>query len=396
MTGRTAALALGLGLVMGACLPPATPPPAPPASSSAGPTTSPVAGGSQPSRSPAPTPATVLAIDVGERPSGPWSVTFQQTGTEAVREVYVLAPACPEAACDIDATIQTFAGESLGAGVFRYADGMYRYEADRTETIACNDGFESVADGATRVSHTILLIAGYRPAGTAAVTVDIRGTRAVQVTPRSDTGCSAAHLSYVANGQQTEFASAPTPTPKDPTPPKIPAIGSGFFGSGAKVATYEVAGSSADQIIASIQANGPFSDWLHARAEALTTAAPRYRFALTGTAGHCHIQVSAKPAIIFTFTITLPSWSQPKSVDPATVAWWAKEIQRVATHERHHVEIYRDGAALMTDALDHSTCANVSEHLRAIVDDIDTQQCQFDLKEYGSALGLSLTSCLAR
>ena len=82
-------------------------------------------------------------------------------------------------------------------------------------------------------------------------------------------------------------------------------------------------------------------------------------------------------------------------VDQATVLWWAKEIQRVATHERHHVEIYRDGAARMTDALAHSTCANVSDHLRAIVDDIDTQQCEFDLKEYGSALGLSLTSCLA-
>ena len=380
---------------MSACLPPATPSLSPPASSSVGPGTSPVAG-RQPSRSPAPTPATVLAIDLTQRPSGPWAVTFQQIGTEAVREVYVLAPACAEAACDINATIQTFAGEALGTGVFRYADGMYQYEADRTETIVCNDGFESVADGATRVSHTILRIAGYRPSGTAAITVDIRGTRAVDVTPRADSGCSAETLSYVANGQRTEFATAPTSTPKDATPATIPAIGNAFFGSGAKVVTYEVVGSSVDQIIASIQASGPFSDWLHARAEALTTAAPKYRFVLSGAAGHCHVQVTAKPAIIFTFTITLPSWSRPKSIDQATVLWWAKEIQRVATHERHHVEIYRDGATRMTDALAHSTCGNVSDQLRTIVDDIDTQQCQFDLKEYGSALGLSLTSCLAR
>jgi predicted secreted Zn-dependent protease len=395
MTGRRAALAFGLGLVMSACLPPATPPPSPTASSSVGPATSPVTGGSVPSRSPAPTPATVLAIDVGQRPTGPWAVTFQQVGTEAVREVYVLAPACTEPSCDIDVTIQTFAGEPLGTGVFHFAGGMYRYEADRTETIACNDGFESVADGATRVSHTILLIAGYRATGTAAITVDIRGTRAVEVTPRGASGCSAEHLSYAANGQQTEFASAPTPTPKDATPPKVPAIGNAFFGSGAKVVTYEVVGSSVDQIIDSIQASGPFSDWLHARAEALTTAAPKYRFTLSGTAGHCHIQVTAKPAVVFSFTITLPSWSRPKVVDQATVIWWAREIQRVATHERHHVEIYRDGAERMTDALAHSTCANVSDHLRAIVDDIDMQQCEFDLKEYGSALGLSLSSCIA-
>jgi predicted secreted Zn-dependent protease len=395
MTGRTAALALVLGLAMGACLPPPAPSPAP-SGPSVGPTASPVARGSEPSRSAAPTPATILAIDVGKRPSGPWAVTFQQVGSEAVREVYVLAPACTDTSCDIDATIQTFAGEPLGSGVFRFDAGMYRYEADRTESIACNDGFETVADGATRVSHTILVIAGYRPTGTAVVTVDIRGSRAVSVTPSGGSGCPPETFSYVANGQPTEFAAAPTPTPKDPAPPKIPAIGNTFFGTGAKVVTYDVVGSTVEQIISSIQSSGPFSDWLHARAEALTSAVPRYRFVLTGAGSHCHIEITSKPAIIFTFTITLPSWSRPKGVGQATVLWWAKELLRVATHERHHVEVYRDGAARMTDALAHSTCANVSDHLRAIVDDIDTEQCEFDLKEYGSALGLSLTSCLAR
>ncbi|TMQ69372.1 MAG: DUF922 domain-containing protein [Candidatus Eisenbacteria bacterium] len=393
MTGQRAALALALGLALGACIPPATPPASPSATAS-GSAILDGAGPSQLPHSPAPTPATVLAIDVGQRPAGPWAVTFQEVGTEAVREVYDLAPACAEATCDIDATIQTFAGESLGTGIFRFADGMYRYEADRTEKIACFDGFETVPDGARRVSHTILIIAGYRAVGTSAITVDIRGTRAVDVTPAGGSGCPAETFAYIANGQRTEFAAAPTATPKDPAP--IPVIGASFFGSGAKVVTYAVGGSSAEEIIASIQASGPFSDWLHARAEALTTAVPRYRFVLADTAGQCHIQVTKKPAIIFTFTITLPSWKQPRSVGQATVLWWAKELQRVATHENHHVQIYRDGAARMTAALGHSTCSNVADHLRAIVRDIDTAQCEFDLKEYGSALGLSLTSCLTR
>jgi predicted secreted Zn-dependent protease len=397
MTGRTAALALALalGMGMGACIPPTTPPPSPSASPS-GSATSQRADPSQSQRSPASTPATIFAIDVGRRPAGPWAVTFQEIGTEAVREVYDLAAACAEATCDIDATIQTFAGESLGTGVFQFADGMYRYEADRTEKIACFDGFEMVADGATRVSHTILVIAGYRALGTSAITVDIRGTRAVQVTPADGSGCPPETFAYIANGQPTQFAAAPSPTPKDPAPATIPVIGDSFFGSGAKVVTYAVGGSSVEEIIASIQTAGPFSDWLHARAEALTRAVPRYRFVLSDTAGHCHIQVTKKPAIIFTFTITLPSWSRPKRVDQATVLWWAKELTRVATHENHHVEIYRDGAARMTAALGTSTCANVADHLTAIVRDIDTAQCEFDLKEYGSALGLSLTSCLTR
>jgi predicted secreted Zn-dependent protease len=398
MTGRRAALALALalGLVVGACIPPTTQDPSPTATTSANTTASPVARTSQPPRSPAPTPATILALDVGQRPSGPWAVSFQLTGTPAIREVYVLAPACDEASCDINATIQTFAGEPLGTGVFRFADGMYRYEADRTETVECNDGFETIPDGATRVSHTILLIAGYRLVGTAVVSVDMRGTRAVTLTPVGGRGCSAETLDYAANGEATRFAVAPTPTPKPTAAPTVPVIGGSFYGSGAKVVSYQVSGSSMAQIIASIRANGPWSDWIHARAEAVTKAVPKYRFTLTEIAGVCHIVPTARPAVIFTYTITLPGWSRPKTAGAATVRWWAGELLRVATHERHHVEIYRDGAARMTEAVAHSTCGNVSSKIAAIVKDIDTQQCQFDVDEYGAALGLTLSSCLAQ
>jgi predicted secreted Zn-dependent protease len=396
MTGRRAALALALSLVVGACIPPTTQVPSPTATTSANTTASPVAGSSEPPRSPAPTPATILALDVGRRPSGPWAVTFQLIGSPAFREVYVLAPACAEASCDINATIQTFAGEPLGTGVFHFADGMYRYEADRTETVECSDGIETIPDGATRVSHTILLIAGYRPVGTAVVSVDIQGTRAVEVTPVGGSGCSAESLDYTANGEATKFAVAPTPTPKPTAAPTVPVIGASFFGSGAKVVSYQVSGNSMTQIISSIRANGPWSDWLHARAEAVTKAVPKYRFTLSETAGVCHIVTTARPAVIFTYTITLPGWSRPKTADAATVRWWAGELLRVATHERHHVEIYRDGAALMTDAVAHSTCVNVSSKIAAIVKDIDIQQCQFDVDEYGAALGLTLSSCLAQ
>ena len=396
MTGRRASVALALSLLVNACIPPPAPSPAPTSSPSAQTAASPVAQASQPPQSPAPTPPVILAIAPEQRPSGPWAVTFQRFGTEAVREVYVLAPACAQAACDIDATIQTFTGEPIGTGVFRYADGMYRYEADRTDPVACNDGLEDVPNGATGTSHTVLLIAGYRPAGTAVVSVDIRGTRTVQITPVGGSGCSPESLDYTANGEATEFAAAPTPTPRPSAPPKIPVIGASFFGSATKVVTYQVSGSTMTQIINSIESNGPTSDWLHARAEGLTSAVPRYRFVFSQVAGHCKIVTTAKPAIIFTFTITLPSWTRPKNVDPATVRWWAGELLRVATHERHHVDIYRDGAARMTSALATSTCANVSEHLGAIVRDIDAKQCEFDLREYGAALGLTLASCLNR
>jgi predicted secreted Zn-dependent protease len=394
--GSVLALSLAASLIVGACGASATPIPPSASSPVAGTVASPLPGPGRALRSPVPTPATILAISVGQRPSGPWAVTFQIIGTPAIREVYVLAPECAAASCDIDATIQTFGGVPIGTGLFHFADGMYRYEADRTDTADCNDGFEDIPDGATRVTHTSLLIAGYRPVGTSAVAVDIRGTRTVTLTPHADNGCKAQTLAYVANGEATQFAASPTATPKAPIDPKVPTIRDSFFGAGASVATYGVSGSSASQIVNSIQANGPWSDWLHARAEAVTRALPHFRFTLVTTLGHCHIDVTARPAVTYSFAITLPSWSRPTNVDSATVLWWAGELTRVATHERHHVDLYRTAAARMTSAVGISTCANVSANVSAIVKDVDTQQCEFDLQEYGSALGLSLSSCVSQ
>jgi len=394
MTVRGTAFAVALLVAVTACIPPTTQVPASP---SAAATPAPLSP--DPSRtpaSPAPTASTVLALSVADRPTGPWAVTFQAVGSEAVREVYVLAPACAEASCDLRAAVQTFDGVPLGTAVFGYADGMYRYDADRQESVACNDGVAVVPDGAIATSHTTLLIAGYRPAGTAVVTVDIRGSRTVRIEPKGDSTCGSEKIEYTANGERTEFAAAPTATPKPPSDPKVPTIQASFFGTGTTLVSYKVGGATIDQIVNAIRANGPWSDWIHARAEALTKAVPKYRFDLVQSSGSCRIDIRSNPAVAFTFTITLPKWSRPKTADAATVRWWAGELQRVAVHERHHVEIYRDGAARMTDAVAHSSCGTLPGKLAAIVKDVDTQQCEFDLKEYGAALGLSLASCLDR
>ena len=396
MTARGTAFAIVLIVVVAACIPPTTRTPSSAPSGGPEPSASPAPSASRRPVSPAPTPATTLALATADRPSGPWVVTFQATGIPAVREVFVLAPACAAASCDIAATIQTFDGTPLGTATFRFADGMYRYEADSSAAVACNDGVAEIPDGATATSHTSLLIAGYRAAGTAAVTVDIRGTRTVRIAPRGDSTCGSQEIAYVANGERTEFAAAPTATPKPPVDPRIPTIQASFFGAGTTLVTYRVTGSTVNQIVASIRASGPFSDWIHARAEALTKAVPHDRFDLVRTSSSCRVSITRTPAVTFTFTITLPSWSRPKTADAATVAWWAGELLRVATHERHHVEIYRAGAARMSDAVAHGSCATLPSRLAAIVKDIDTQQCTFDLDEYGAALGLSLASCLNR
>src|SRR4051794_21757882 len=230
MTGRRTAFSLAVCIVLAGCIPPTTQTP-PSAEPSPSPATTPRSGASRGPATPAPTAATVLALSTAQRPTGPWAVTFQSNGREAVREVYVLAAACDRPDCDLKASVQTFDGEALGTAVFRFADGMYRYEADGEASVACNDGVAVVPDGATATSHTSLLIAGYRAAGTATIAVDIRGTRTVSIAPKGDSTCGAEEIAYVANGEKTEFAAAPTPTPKPPADPQVPTIKASFFGS---------------------------------------------------------------------------------------------------------------------------------------------------------------------
>jgi predicted secreted Zn-dependent protease len=384
-----AMLGIAIALVAGACDSTATPTPSPAASA---PAAIPSRGPAQP-RTAAPTAPTILAVEPGKRPSGPWAITFQASGSDAVREVYVLTPSCPAATCDIEATIQTYDGIPLGTGVFRHADGQYRLDVTTNDKIDCQDGLGTVTDGAIQASHTTLVIAGYRSEGSAVVTVDIRGTRSVEIEPVAGSSCEAVSIDYVANGQATQFAAATAP-PKPPTTAGSTDIPASYFGAGAKVLTYQVTGSSITQIISSIRANGPYSDWVKARAEAVTRAVPKYRYHVEGFGSACRIVIENRPAILFTYTITLPRWSRPKGVDPLTASWWAAEIQRVAAHERHHVELFREGATRLSSTLSKSTCANVTARLAAVAREIAIEQCEFDLKEYGTALGLSLDSCV--
>ncbi|MBA2381374.1 MAG: DUF922 domain-containing protein [Chloroflexi bacterium] len=392
MTRRNFALAVALATLAGACggtTSPSTPGSIPPPTGSATP------GPTQPPRSPVPTPATILALETASRPSGPWAVTFQSPGTESVREVYLLSAACPAPTCDLGATIQTWSGDRLGTATFTFDDGMYRLEVEEREVIDCPTPVETIADGATWVSHTSLLIAGYRAAGTAVVKVDIRGTRTVSVTPVGDNGCIPEKIEYIANGQETELAAAPTATPRPTRTTSVPGISKNFFGSGVTIETYRVGGASPGEIIASIRSNGPYSDWAKTRAEAVTRVVPKYRFELVGTGASCHVSITTRPAVIYVYTITLPRWSPPTGVAGSTISWWNDEIQSVARHERHHVELFRAGATRLSGAVASSTCANVGSRLATIGRDINRQNCEFDLKEYGTAMGLTLSSCLA-
>jgi predicted secreted Zn-dependent protease len=198
----------------------------------------------------------------------------------------------------------------------------------------------------------------------------------------------------------------PLPTPRpDPTPEPpsggqgtdddgIPTYASAFFGPNASVTTYRVTGSTPEEIVRSINARGPSDRWLHGRAEALTLAIPHDRVAFQQDGASCDVVATASPAIYFSFKITIPRWTPSPAASRATITWWTGEIRHVATHENHHVELWRAAGVAMTKAVGTSSCTNLVSRLTKIAADTRRENCEFDMDEYGTALGLSLKDCL--
>jgi predicted secreted Zn-dependent protease len=185
----------------------------------------------------------------------------------------------------------------------------------------------------------------------------------------------------------------PTPTPVPP-PPAVTAFDASFFGSNSTVKTYRVQGDTPLEIVQSIRANGPPVAWI-GRAEALTLAMPRIRVGFAGSGSSCRVVADASPPISFSFTITLPRWVPPSGASSTTVTWWNTELRRAAVHEHHHVDLWRAAGTAMSRAVSSSTCANFQSHLASIVKQTALENCQFDMDEYGEALGLSLEDCLS-
>ena len=188
----------------------------------------------------------------------------------------------------------------------------------------------------------------------------------------------------------------PVPTLDLASAPPIPIITGDYFAPGTKIVWYDVTGATPYEIFSSVTAVGPSSAWVGARAEGLTTDATAYRFHYLTRASVCRIIVTAHPAIVDHFTVTLPRWTPPLGVDPATVGYWASELARIATHERHHVTIDVAATKQANSVLTSSTCANAETRLNTVWAAEARANCQFDLDAYGRAAGLTLKECLAQ
>ena len=126
----------------------------------------------------------------------------------------------------------------------------------------------------------------------------------------------------------------------------------------------------------------------------MTDAQSHYGFTFVSDPyGSCVVQATSDPPISFTFVVTLPRWAPYAGAPASTVSWWIDELDHVAWHEAHHVSIYRSSLPALNNAVANDGCASLESDLTEIFATVNQQNCLFDLKEYGYALGMTTDDC---
>lgn len=193
----------------------------------------------------------------------------------------------------------------------------------------------------------------------------------------------------------------PTPTPllAGPSVPGVPVVTAASFPASDRVTVswYAVSGGTPQQILESIEANGPWSDWAGGRATAHVQVQASFDFGFqTDAPGGCTVAVIGDPPISISYHVVLPAWTPPDAgASAGTVDWWAERLSETVTHESHHVTLYEQHGVAMQEIVATGTCASIPGDLQAVWDAALRANCEFDVAEYGAALGLSVESCVA-
>ena len=192
--------------------------------------------------------------------------------------------------------------------------------------------------------------------------------------------------------------SSPYPIPSLPPVaglPTIPTINGTMFSGPTVVHTYEINGITPHELAQSISTNGPYDPWTGGHAEATTQTHVVYQFRERTFGGSCEIVVDSSMPISLSYVVTIPHWAPPPGATAVTRQWWIDELLTTAHHENHHVEIWQSYLPAFNDAVRTGTCEGLAADLAAIVQKANTENCQFDMDEYGAAAGLRLEDCLA-
>jgi predicted secreted Zn-dependent protease len=187
-----------------------------------------------------------------------------------------------------------------------------------------------------------------------------------------------------------------TATPASIGSSRVPELSSLTFPARERVrmTLYDVTGWTPEEINDSIGANGPMSTWVPGTSSAHVDVTVYYDFLYDWTDSDCAIVATAPEPVHLVYEVVMPRWTPPANVTNDTITWWTAMITDLAAHEAGHIQIYERYLAEINQTVREGSCVTVEDELDLIFGELDRANCEYDLTEYASAMGLSMESCL--
>ncbi len=224
---------------------------------------------------------------------------------------------------------------------------------------------------------------------TAGTTAAATATRAVSTAVARTTPAAAiATVAPLATGTQPAAAptdpAAATSTPAPPDDPSgaAPTVVAGTV-TGAVMQYYDVTGTSAAEIRASMDALGPL-DGSGARNDAFTTWNIDWTWPLNPDSS-C---ILSSATISTTIAVTFPRWLPPTGASPPLIERWNTYQGALVTHESGHVSFVVTTAADVLAAIKGATCDTAEAAAQAVVLRIRQHDADYDAEtNHGTTQG---------
>ena len=151
----------------------------------------------------------------------------------------------------------------------------------------------------------------------------------------------------------------------------------------AKMAYYEITGNSAAALRKQMDSLGP-SDAQGHHADAYTDWYIDWNWPGYGRAD-CDL---SQVRVSYALTVTFPSWQPAVDADPELVDHWQRYTQRLALHEKGHVDSVIKGERSMRQAVQRATCTTAEAAAQQVLESLHTFDTHYDQKtDHGATQG---------
>jgi predicted secreted Zn-dependent protease len=174
-------------------------------------------------------------------------------------------------------------------------------------------------------------------------------------------------------------ASAETATP-DPTP--VAAISIQI--PNATMIYYEISGSTADELRAQMNQQGPLDPLEGVRYDARTDWYISWTWPGYGSSD-CDL---SKTTVSYDIKVTVPYWKPASTTDPKLIEQWNHYLNNLSTHEQGHVNSVVKNYPRVKEAIQRSTCLTAEQAAQDMLNTFQQANTDYDVQtKHGETQG---------